>query len=332
MIESDVLIVGAGPAGATCAKKLKDAGVSVRLLDKHPFPRNKLCAGWIQPQVFDDLEIKPGDYPHSIHHLKKINFHFRGLGITLPTDQYAIRRIEFDNWLVERSNVSLTHHFVNKIRRENDDFVVDDTFKSRILVGAGGTSCPVYQHLFKTSFPRGKFYKITTLEEEFSYRIRDNRCYIWFFDFGIPGYAWYVPKPGNILNIGIGGRFEGIKKKGMTIREYWNLFVRKLEKKSLVTRTSYSPKGYNYYFRERSQAIAQDNAYIIGDAAGLATVDMGEGIGPAIKSGIIAADAIINHKPFEMKTINKYSVGFGVFLNLGNFLLTGDTGLFHRLK
>jgi len=53
--------------------------------------------------------------------------------------------------------------------------------------------------------------------------------------------------------------------------------------------------------------IRYGNAFIIGDAAGLATLDMGEGIGPAIQSGIRAAEAIISGQEFSLRSINKYS-------------------------
>ncbi|MGH8709796.1 MAG: FAD-dependent oxidoreductase, partial [Burkholderiales bacterium] len=45
----DVLIVGGGPAGSTCAWQLVRASFDVLVLDKHTFPRDKVCAGWITP-------------------------------------------------------------------------------------------------------------------------------------------------------------------------------------------------------------------------------------------------------------------------------------------
>jgi len=53
VLNYDVLIVGAGPAGASCAWRLKRAGLSVALVDKSRFPRDKVCAGWITPAVVD---------------------------------------------------------------------------------------------------------------------------------------------------------------------------------------------------------------------------------------------------------------------------------------
>jgi flavin-dependent dehydrogenase len=59
MKTTDVLIVGGGPAGSSCAWRLNQRGVDVLLLDAQDFPRQKLCAGWITPQVLTDLQIDP---------------------------------------------------------------------------------------------------------------------------------------------------------------------------------------------------------------------------------------------------------------------------------
>ena len=58
----DVLIVGGGPAGSSCARRLRRAGLDVLMLDKSEFPRVKVCAGWITPQVVEELEIDTRDY------------------------------------------------------------------------------------------------------------------------------------------------------------------------------------------------------------------------------------------------------------------------------
>ena len=55
MHSCDVLIVGGGPAGSTCAWQLVRAGLDVLVMDKHIFPRDKVCAGWITPAVIESL-------------------------------------------------------------------------------------------------------------------------------------------------------------------------------------------------------------------------------------------------------------------------------------
>ena len=59
---ADVIIIGGGPAGSTCAGKLAQGGLDVLIVDKAEFPRSKLCSGWITPGVIDDLKLDVEDY------------------------------------------------------------------------------------------------------------------------------------------------------------------------------------------------------------------------------------------------------------------------------
>ncbi|MCP4755036.1 MAG: NAD(P)/FAD-dependent oxidoreductase [Proteobacteria bacterium] len=307
MVESDVIIVGGGPAGATCAWKLKQNGISAIVLDKKTFPRQKLCAGWITPKVLKDLRIDPDEYPHRLLTFSRLNYRFFGRSIPVRTRQYSIRRWEFDRWLIERSGVSVRQHQVEHIREEEGRYIVDDAFRCRYLVGAGGTHCRVYRTFFKSINPRARERLITSLEEEFRYDYGDEQCYLWYFDNRLPGYSWYVPKGNGYLNVGLGGKLWRLKDRGETIRYHWERFVEKLERLSLVNGRDFKPKGHNYYIRRNVDTVQWNNAFIIGDAAGLATVDMGEGIGPAVGSGILAAEAIASGGRYSVKSIGRYS-------------------------
>ncbi len=55
MTTHDVIVIGGGPAGSAAAARLKRGGADVLVLDKETFPRLKLCAGWITPEVVRDL-------------------------------------------------------------------------------------------------------------------------------------------------------------------------------------------------------------------------------------------------------------------------------------
>ena len=308
MIDSDVIIVGGGPAGSSCAWELIRHGYDVFLLDKTVFPRPKTCAGWITPQVFEDLEILPGDYPHPMSYLSRLNIHVFSLRLPVPTHQYSIRREEFDHWLLERSAVIRYEHHVKDIRKEAGTYIIDDAFRCRYLVGAGGTNCPVYRTFFADLRPRSVRSRIITMEDEFPYAVRDGQCRLWFFEQGLPGYGWYVPKKGGYINVGIGGKYQSLRQKGQTIRSYFSSLVRKLEDLCLVTDHAFAPRGCSYYIRDDTGPVMYDNAFIIGDAAGLATIDMGEGIGPAVRSGILAAQAIVKKKSYATGKIRRFSL------------------------
>jgi flavin-dependent dehydrogenase len=308
MIETEIIIVGAGPAGSTCARRLQDSGRELLILDKQAFPRLKLCAGWITPQVVNDLRVDLAGYPHSLVTFNTINFHFRGLTIPLPTRQYAIRRIEFDHWLLTQAGVTTIQHTVRHIRQENGRYILDDKFRCQVLVGAGGTNCPVYHALFKTANPRAQQQQIVCLEEEFTFPVRDENCHLWFFDRGLVGYSWYVPKGNTVVNVGIGGKLASLKARGQSIHDHWQHFTAQLASQGLVNGYPFQPKGYQYFLRDNVDRVQLGQAYLVGDAAGLATKDMGEGIGPAVASGILAAASINNGRPYTVESISRYSL------------------------
>ena len=76
---------------------------------------------------------------------------------------------------------------------------------------------------------------------------------------------------------------------------------------SLIKRIPENPKGHTYYLRHRMNRYQKDNAFVIGDAAGLATLDMGEGIHAAIASGILAAKAIVGKQEVQSGLLEKFS-------------------------
>ena len=303
MRQADAIVVGGGPAGSTCAWKLRQAGLDVVVLDKAAFPRLKLCAGWVTPKVLDDLELTPGDYPHGLLTFETLRLHWGPLSIRHAARQYSIRRYEFDAFLLQRAGAEVHQHAVRDIHGGNDDYVVDDRFRAKYLVGAGGTACPVYRTLFRESSPRDGALQAATLEQEFAYDWRDPDCHLWFFSDGLPGYAWYVPKAGGHVNVGIGGMAAQVGRSKRKLREYWDLFTRRLEKQGLVRHADYRPKGYSYYLRDRVEQARIGNAFLAGDAAGLATRDMCEGIGPAVESGLRAARSILTGDDYSLADV-----------------------------
>ncbi|MFO1039193.1 MAG: NAD(P)/FAD-dependent oxidoreductase [Geminicoccaceae bacterium] len=308
MEQVDTIIVGGGPAGSSCAWRLVQAGADVLILDRAVFPRPKLCAGWITPQVVQDLELE-GRYPHGLLTFDALQIHLPWLSFPLPTRQHSIRRIEFDAWLLERSGARVATHNVRDITRDGDGYVIDGKFRCRTLVGAGGTRCPVYRALFRPVTPRKETKQIVVLEEEFRYDWQgDPRCHLWFFDDGLPGYSWYVPKGGGWLNVGVGGIASEIQEKGKDIRHFWRRLTADLESRGLVKGHAFDPGGYTYYLQPKQPAALLENAWLIGDAAGLATTDLGEGIGPAIESGLRTADAILGRGIYDGIGLTKRSL------------------------
>ncbi len=307
MITSEVIIVGGGPAGSSCAWKLCKSGIETIILDKKAFPRDKLCAGWIPPGVLKKLALYPASYPGQLTRFNTLHFYLHGHHLPVPTTQYAIRRKEFDHLLLKRAGAPTCVHQVKNIHCDKNEYIIDDTYRCQYLIGAGGPSCPVYRTIFRQENPRQREHQITTLELEFKCDYQDRKCHLWFFDHHLPGYSWYVPKKGGYLNIGIGAKAGALISRGQSLQQHWKLFVQKLARQKLVENLQYRPRGYTYFLRHKMNNLRKDNAFVIGDAAGLATPDMGEGIAPAIESGILAAQSIIDGTEYSVRRIKGYS-------------------------
>jgi flavin-dependent dehydrogenase len=287
--------------------------LSCLVLDKCRFPRLKLCAGWITPEVVADLEIDVKTYPHRFLTFEQTRVHLFGLSSTMRAPQHSIRRYEFDDWLLRRSGAPVTTHEVKRIAQKDNHFVIDDSFRCTHLVGAGGTGCPVYRALFREHNPRARLLQVAALEHELPCRWEDGACHLWFFDKGLPGYSWYVPKEDGYLNLGTGAIAARLKQRDQRLGTHWAHFITTLRQRGLIPQgLSPEPGGHSYYLRDRVDIKRHGNAFVIGDAAGLATRDMAEGIGPAVRSGILAADAIADDSAYRIDAISEYSLPRGL--------------------
>ena len=310
----ETIIVGGGPAGSTCARQLVQSGREVLVLDKARFPRLKLCAGWITAKVMRDLAFTATDYPHPILKLD-IRTHFFGLPFALnwfptPGPDFSIRRVEFDAWLLARSGAQVIEHEVKSVVRDGARFVIDGAYSCRHLVGAGGTMCPVRRALFPEG--RMKSRQIVTLEREFAYPARGEQCHLYFFRRGLVGYAWFVPKGNGFVNIGIGGKARYFRKSGTKIHDHFRTFIGDLvreNKLDAATAADLQETGHPYFLYTGGGEVKRDNCFLIGDSAGLASVDLGEGIGPAVESGLMAAQEISGTGAYRKGAITALSFG-----------------------
>ena len=307
----DVIVVGGGPAGSAAAHRLKAAGADVLVLDRSAFPRHKLCAGWITPEVLRDVELDTSSYPHGFLSFRRLHWHLKGLRLPIPCVQHSIRRFEFDAWLLERSGAEVVQHAVKQISRDGEHYLIDGSFRCRYLIGAAERPARCAGHLFATGAQRDRALQTVTLELEFPYEWRDPDCHLWFFEQGLPGYSWYVPKARGWLNVGVGAMAARLKERGEDIWAHWRHLACKMQRQFDIALPS-DPTGYSYYVRGAADRMCDGRAFLTGDSAGLATRDLCEGIGPAIRSGQLAADCIIGGNAYDLQDVSSASLGGGL--------------------
>lgn len=297
MDSCDLLIVGGGPAGSSCAWALRGSGLDVLIVDRATFPRDKLCGGWITPQVIEELEIDVLDYSRWNTLQIITGFRTGAIGqqeVELDCGRvvsYGIRRCEFDNYLLRRCGARLREGYtIQNIERERDGWIINREIRARMLIGAGGHFCPVAKHLGKEEEPQAVVAREVEFEmtptEAASCRVRGEFPELYFCQ-DLVGYGWLFRK-GNFLNIGL-GRLDPHK-----LGEHLNAFAGLMERAGKF-RLEYPRKysGHAYHLFGRShRKLVDDAVLLIGDSAGLAYPQSGEGIRPAIESGLMAAEIV----------------------------------------
>jgi flavin-dependent dehydrogenase len=296
----DVLIVGGGPAGSTCAERLRKAGLDVLLVDRQAFPRDKPCAGWITPEVLTVLAIDREDYGRG-RVLQPIDSFRSGLmhgpevvtryGTTVS---YGIRRYEFDHYLLERSGVRrLVSEPVSTLQRHDGGWLVNGRIRARLLVGAGGHFCPVARLLGARI---GAEEIIAAQSAEFALsRDQERSCTVsadtpaLFFCRDMKGYGWLFRK-GRYLNVGL-GRMDRLHLARHT-RDFCAFLHQRGDLPAGAAGT-FRGHAYLLYEREGGRRRVGDGALLIGDAAGVAFPQSGEGILSAVESALLAANAIL---------------------------------------
>lgn len=309
----DLIIVGAGPAGSTLAHCLQASGKRILIVDKQPFPRDKTCAGWVTPAVMESLGIDRDDYRQG-RTLQPIERFRIGMMGQAPVENdhgevvsYGIRRCEFDTYLLDRVTApkSLSTP-VKTIERRAGNWRINGTWEAPLVVGAGGHFCPVARLLgegpgsHETIVAAKEVEFEMTPEQAQGCQARGDTPELWFCR-DLKGYAWVFRK-GNYLNIGLG------REDNHRLTEHLEAFVQDMKDSGRIPRDLPSRfKGHAYLlYAHAERPLVDDGILLIGDSAGLAYTQSGEGIRPAIESALLAAEVIREAPDYSASSLQLY--------------------------
>jgi flavin-dependent dehydrogenase len=315
MLTCDALVVGGGPAGSTCAWQLRRAGLDVIVADALAFPRDKLCAGWITPQVVTALRLDTAAYARGRTFQPITGFR---VGLVDGHDEtrvaydgpasFGILRCEFDHYLLQRADARLVVGApITSIRTSGGQWIVNDAIRAAMLVGAGGSGCPVSRML---NGARSGGPLVVAREAELRLDAADReRLSVeqevpeLFFCRDLQGYGWCVRK-GEYVNVGL-GRLDPRSLPAATAR-----FVAFLEtRRKIPARVSWRWRGHSYAVNAAPRRrIVDAGVLLAGDAAAVADPQSGEGIRQAVESGLLAAQTIVEaHGDFSRDRLEPYA-------------------------
>ncbi len=292
MADYDVVIVGAGPAGATAAYWLGEAGKRVLVLDKERLPRYKPCGGGMARSV---LEHFPFDLSPAVEReIGRVSFRFRdGREVTagLPGQRpiVMVMRDRFDYLILQHARADVRDG-EQVVSLRQDELGVEvatrsgETFRARYLIGADGANSRVARLAgLRRDKQMGMAIEVEVpIDDGLLEEYADTALFI----FGTPpfGYLWAFPKAEH-LSVGIGA-FEG---QGSDVKDILREEMARLG----IQVDGAQQHGHPLPIYLQHELLHQGRALLVGDAAGLMDPLMGEGVRHAVDSGHMAAEAIL---------------------------------------
>ncbi len=292
----DVIVIGMGPAGSMTARGLAGKGLRVLAIDKERFPRFKSCGGCVSIKVD---AIADFDFSSEvIDTVNGIDFSYRSQRplsvISARPIAYNVERPSFDEFLAKKA-VEAGAEFmeglrVNSVVDRGDRVEVEtaeSSYEASFVVGAGGASDVVGRNILGLDY-RHCHLSITSEVDATPQEIESlrGRCLV---DFGIipHGYAWIFPKKDR-YSIGIAGMRPELTS---SVKDYFAQFCKThpLLKDKEIGKTS----GWTIPVYHDSQVVHKGRAMVAGDAAHMVDPFLGEGIYYAMRSGQLAAEAVV---------------------------------------
>jgi len=295
MLTSDVVIVGAGPAGLQAATTLvQNTDLHILIIDKEPLIYEKPCGGGLPNDCISDFPMMGSIIKHKT---TKMRTQYKDITREFPVTIHMcprkdMRRMMHNRLLFEDQVAFLFSHRITQVDKLNKTICLDGRISIRYkwLIGADGVNSIVAKSIgFKTNKVPIVLTHLKSLIQKYP---SPDTAHIIFLD-DILGYFWIFPK-GDHVNVGMGGHIKG--------KELRTRFEEKL--KSLIHET-YDQFDPSYYSRVYDSAhlipfdytpgphySKADNIILCGDAASFVNQMTGEGIWFALTSGKEAAEVI----------------------------------------
>ncbi|GAA5144582.1 NAD(P)/FAD-dependent oxidoreductase [Nocardioides marinquilinus] len=315
--DTDVLVVGAGPAGSATAAWTARAGLQTTLVDAAVFPRDKTCGDGLTPRAIGELErLGLADWlrAHTVNHgLRAHGFgqtlHLRWPGGTLPDWGSAVARTELDDHLrttaVKSGATAVDGERAVDVRMDGDR-VAAVVFKGEggttreiacnRLVVADGVRSPLGKKLGR-EWHRDTVYAVagrTYVDSDRSddpwisshLELRDERGEI------VTGYGWVFPLGNGSVNLGAGTLATAKRPADVAIKPLMATYAASVRDDLALTGELRMPTSALLPMGGAVSHVAGRNWALVGDAAACVNPLNGEGIDYGLEGGRLLADLL----------------------------------------
>ena len=305
----DVAIIGAGPAGSTCALGLRDAGLRVALLDKAIFPRDKVCGdaipalcGRVLQQIDPALRKALDAFTSKVSTatcrvVAPAGHHFE---YRFQTSGWCSPRLDFDQFLLghAREVAGLDFfpgHGVKSILGGpgNWELITEQgSVHAKVLVGADGANGLCASRLSGQQMSPDHHCAAVRAYYSNVGDLVDDRMEIHLLERYLPGYFWIFPVGNGLANVGFGMMRNDIAKQKLSLRQLLPELL--AQSPGLAPRFAHAVahslvQGFGLPLGARKVPLSGEGFLLCGDAGCLIEPATGEGIGNAMYSGHIAA-------------------------------------------
>lgn len=323
-IHTEVIIVGAGPAGCSASLFLSKNGIKHVLLDKAKFPRDKICGDALSGKVVEVIKkldpsiigLMAADNKGFIPSwgVKFVAPNGKDIDIPFKSDMskephapgFISRRMHFDNFLVDRLDPVFSHLVqgseVVSIIRKNSGVEVQyrnaegiGIIKAPLIIGADGDRSIVEKTFVDAPMnPNHYCAGIRTYYKGVSGMHPNNFIELHFLKELLPGYFWIFPLPDGTANVGAGMLSRSISKNKVNLKAQ---MLKAIENNPAIKHRFAEAtlegkiSGWGLPLGSKKHSISGANYILTGDAASLIDPFTGEGIGNAMYSGMLAAKA-----------------------------------------
>lgn len=316
--DADVLVIGAGPAGAAAAMVLARGGARVVVLEAARFPRDKTCGDGLGLDCHAELERH--GLLERVRAAAGTTFHGvalsgpSGVRVELTTvdrrlpgfagNTFAVPRMVLDELLARAARdagaeIRESTRVTGTVRRDDGRVAgvrtaAGEVVRAAVVLACGGEHDPVAREVGRPADPRRRAFAVRVYYDDLPEPM--PLAEVSFAAHVLPGYGWVFPTGPRTANVGVGLRADLLKRRGGELRGMLETFVGEtpVGRRWLAgARRVTAVRGWPLTFGSQAGRTAGDGWLLCGDAARLIDPLTGEGIGNALLSGRLAAETVL---------------------------------------